>query len=372
MIGSMTAARERIGKLDVGLVGGLGLLGLFLTFGHVDDENVNANALGVLLLIPLTLPLLWRRAAPVNALGALLGSVVVLDLLFGSDVVRCLLVPPMTFLLVFSAGMRLQRRDALVGLGLGFALIVAEGIFTYSVFAVVLVPLATAVWGVGRIARSRRQMTSELEARTAELRDARDERARLEVATERSRLSSELDELLQRRLAELARLADEGARPNDSAAATATLAEIETKSRRTLAEMRAVVGVLRHDGSDAPMQPQPTLTHLEALLIRAKGADARLTVEGSPHVLPPGIELSAYRIVENLLAALDDAPGVDVRVRFRDDALELAVSGPARKRAKEAIERARERVELHRGTLEATMRGRRSEAVVSLPLLAGR
>jgi hypothetical protein len=42
------------------------------------------------------------------------------------------------------------------------------------------------------------------------------------------------------------------------------------------------------------MEPQPTLTHLEALLARAKGTDARLTVEGSPRVLPPGIELSAY------------------------------------------------------------------------------
>ena len=88
-------------------------------------------------------------------------------------------------------------------------------------------------------------------------------------------------------------------------------------------------------------------------------------------MLPAGVELSAYRIVEHLLGALDDAPDVDVRVRFGDDALELAVSGPARRRAKAAIERARERVQLQRGTLEATVRGGRAEAVVSLPLLVG-
>ena len=202
------------------------------------------------------------------------------------------------------------------------------------------------------------------------MREARDKRTRLEVATERSRLSGELDELLQRRLGELAGMADDGARPTDPATATATLVEIESQSRRTLEEMRAVLGVLRDDGSDLPTEPQPTLTHLEALLKRAKGDDARLTVEGSPHVLPAGIELSAYRIVEHLLAALDDAPGVEVRVSFRDNALELAVSGPARRRAKEAIERARDRVELHQGTLDATTQGRRAEAVVSLPLLA--
>jgi hypothetical protein len=134
--------------------------------------------------------------------------------------------------------------------------------------------------------------------------------------------------------------------------------------------MRAVVGLLRDDSAEAATEPQPTLTHLEALLVRAKGDDARLTVEGNPRVLPPAVELSAYRIAEQLLEALDDAPDVEVRVRFGDDALELAVSGPARRRAKASIERARERARLQRGTLEATVRGGRAEAEVSLPVLA--
>src|SRR5215218_10640604 len=106
------------------------------------------------------------------------------------------------------------------------------------------------------------------------------------------------------------------------------------------------------------------------MLARAGGRDARLVVEGSPRVLPPAVELSAYRIVEQLLDGLDDAPDVDVRVRFGDDALEIGVSGPARRRAKASIERARERARLERGTLEATVRGGRAEAQVSLPVLA--
>ncbi len=104
--------------------------------------------------------------------------------------------------------------------------------------------------------------------------------------------------------------------------------------------------------------------------MRAKGSEARLTVEGSPRVLPVGVELSAYRIVGHLLDALEDAPDVQVRVHFREDALELDVSGPARRNAKAAIERARERVQLQAGTLEATTRGRRAEAVVILPVAA--
>ena len=195
---------------------------------------------------------------------------------------------------------------------------------------------------------------------------ARDERARLEVASDRARLSGELDELLQRRLGELARMADEGGR---SANPTATLVDIETESRRTLDEMRELVGVLRDDAGTAPTSPQPTLTHLDAMLVRAKGSGAELTVDGNPRVLPAGVELSAYRIVEHLLAALEDAPDVRVCVHFRDDALGLDVSGPARRNAGEAIERARERTRLHHGTFEASTRGRRAEAAVMLPVL---
>jgi signal transduction histidine kinase len=278
-------------------------------------------------------------------------------------------VPPMTLLLVFSAAKSCDRGEAIAALALGIALILAEGLSTYGGFAVVLIPLATVVWGIGRFARSRRALIEQLHERTAELRTARDERARIEVASERARLSAELDRLLQRRLGELAGLSADGSRPRDAAAATATLAEIEDKSRDTLEQMRALVGVLRDDDDGAPLAPQPTLTSLAALLTREKGTDARLTVEGSPHALPPSIELSAYRIVEHLLEALDDAPGVTVQVSFRDDALDINVSGPARRRANAPIERARARAELHHGSLDATRRGRRAEATASLPLL---
>jgi signal transduction histidine kinase len=371
MINSMKSARERIGKLDLAFTLALSALGILLMYGNVDDPKVDASPLAIPLFLPVTVPLLWRRVAPVVALVAMLAALLVHDVLFGSEVVRCGVVLPTMFLLVFSAATRLERRAALVALGLGFATILAESITFFGAFGIVFAGLTTGIWGIGRIARSRAGLAAELQERTTELRQARDERARLEVATDRARLSAELDELLQRRLGELAQLADAGPRSDDAEGATATLMEIERKSRRTLDEMRAVVGVLRSNDADAPMEPQPTLTHLEALLVRAKGAGARLTVEGHPRALPAGVELSAYRIVEQLLDALQDAPGVEVGVRFRDEALELVVSGPANRRSKQAIELARERVLLHRGRLEATTRGGRAEAVVSLPMLAG-
>jgi hypothetical protein len=74
--------------------------------------------------------------------------------------------------------------------------------------------------------------------------------------------------------------------------------------------------------------------------------------------------------VEHLLDAVDDAPGVSVRVRFAEDALEISVSGPARRRHDDAIKRAQERVRLHHGTLEATTRDGFAEALASLPIYA--
>jgi hypothetical protein len=387
MMDSMTSARERIGKRDIVIAAVLSLLGTALMYANLADPpwessdpdqqavisvgNLVPYELSIPLFLLVTVPLLWRRVAPIAAVGASLGGLLVNDALVGTEFLRCGVVAPTAFLFAFTAGAQLEAREARVGLALALGLVVVDMVVGFPLAAVaVFGGLTAVVWGIGRIVRSRKRMGDELRARTVELREARDERARLEVASDRARLSRELDELLQRRLGELARMADEGARPGNAAGATATLVGIERESRRTLEEMRAVVGVLRNDSSELPTAPQPALTHLEALLVRAKGGDARLAVQGSPRVLPAAVELSAYRIVEHLLAALEDAPDVDVRIRFADDRLELAVSGPARRRGKASIERARERARLQRGTLGATVRGGRAEAVASLPLLA--
>jgi signal transduction histidine kinase len=332
-----------------------------------DPQYGDISGWAVVPILALTLPLLWRRVAPIGALTATLAGLLAHWALFGG-VVRCGFTLPIIALLAFAAGARLHDTSRWIALGLaqaiGVAICLTDGPTGAPPEAVIItIPLVLGAWGLGLVVRSRARMVEQLKARTSELRSARDENARLEVASERARLSAELDELLQRRLGELAALAE-----SDSADASATLAEIEHKSRRTLEEMRAVVGVLRHDET-APLAPQPTLTHLEALLTRTAGADARLTVEGRPRALPAAVELNAYRIVEQLLDALGSAPDVEVRVRFADDALDLVVSGQVGRAGAAAFERARERVALHSGTLRTTALRGRAEAVVSLPSL---
>ena len=370
---SMLQTREPIGRRDLAIAAVLSVLGLLLIYSDAVEPKINASYLAIPAFLAVTVPLVWRRSAPLLALGATLLALAAHVLVFG-EMTRCGVVFPLTWFLVFAAAVRLERGPALAGLLLGFGCIAVMGSADSQVPFGEIPPflvLTVLVWGAGRVVRSRNRAAVELRASTEQLRALRDERARLEVATDRERLSGELDELLQRRLGELAQLADAGAATIDAATATATLASIEDESRQTLQEMRALVGMLRSsDESAGPLTPQPTLTALDAMIVQAKGADAQLVVEGSPRALPAGIELSAYRIVEHLLGALDDAPGVDVRLRFGDSALEVVVTGPTSRRRDigAAIERARERAQLHQGTLEAKIDGGRARAVAELPL----
>jgi hypothetical protein len=374
MISSMTDTRARIGRLDVAIAAIASAVALVYMASEHWDDSLRVSLLAAPLFVAITIPLLWRRVAPLVAVAASLAALGVHIGIYGHGAIRCGIVLPVAFLFAFAAGARLDLPRSLMALalalGLGFAVCLSDAPTGADLAAMSFVgPISVVVWATGRVVRSRGRMVVELEERTSELRAARDERARLEIADDRARLSAELDELLQRRLGELARLADGGG-DVDMDVAAARLAAIEHESRRTLEEMRAVVGVLRSAEDGAPTAPQPALVQLDALLLRVKGAGARLTVEGNPRALPAGVELSAYRVVEHLLEALDDADGVEVRVRFADDALEISVAGPVRRRGAEAIERARERVALHSGTLQANTRDGRAEAVASLPIFA--
>ncbi|HET6173590.1 MAG TPA: hypothetical protein VFD90_13325 [Gaiellales bacterium] len=374
MIDSLKLATRRLGWRDIALAALFCAGSVAYIIGDIKNDAHKPSTAAAIFFPLIFVPLAWRRVAPLAAVGATLGLLLAHDAAFG-EIVRCGIVLPLAMVLAFSAGAQLTGRASWIGLAGVLAIELTICLYDSSEGAPLaamwfLIPIAVAVWGAGRLLRSRSALTRSLATRTEELREARDRRALLEVTADRSRVSAELDELLQRRLSELGALAEAGGQTSDPAAAAAALHEIETQSRQTLDQMRTVVGVLRDDASGLPPAPQPTLMHLEALLLQARGSESRLTVEGSPRALPAGVELSAYRIVEHLLDALEDAP-VEVRVRFGDDALELAVSGSARRPDAAAIKRARERVQLHRGTLSASARGGRAEAVASLPMFAG-
>jgi len=140
------------------------------------------------------------------------------------------------------------------------------------------------------------------------------------------------------------------------------LAQVGATARQALNEMRRLFGVLRADGEQPALEPQPGLTQLGALVERARagGLDVRLVVEGDPRPLPPGIDLAAYRIAqEGLTNALRHAAAsqVTVSVRHRPDALQVEVrdNGRGLRRTEHpghGLVGVRERVALYDGTVE--------------------
>jgi len=105
---------------------------------------------------------------------------------------------------------------------------------------------------------------------------------------------------------------------------------VEQTGREALAEMRRLVGVLRRPEEAPALAPQPSLEHLDRLVSQAResGLPVELTVEGDPSQLPPGVDLTAYRLVqEGLTNTIKHARAsrADVLVRYEDGAVEISV-----------------------------------------------
>jgi signal transduction histidine kinase len=171
--------------------------------------------------------------------------------------------------------------------------------------------------------RDRRALLAERE---------RDVAAREAVLQERTRIARELHDVIAHNVSMMVVQAGAERRVLDVHGGTTrdVLVGIERTGRSALAEMRRLVGMLREDGSD-PLTPQPGLNDLPTLVsqVREAGLRVDLQVEGQPSGVPAGVQLSAYRIVQealtNALKHAGDATAT-VRVRYEADSLEIEVA----------------------------------------------
>jgi signal transduction histidine kinase len=227
------------------------------------------------------------------------------------------------------------------------------------------------VWGLGRWLRWRHGETEALRARAALLERDREEAARAAVAHERARIARELHDLVAHGLAVTVLQAQAAQRvlSEDPAAARKSLASIETLGRQGLAELRRLLELLDERGEASPLDPAPTLARLDELVeqVREAGLPVTLTVHGSRGDVPAGVDLSAYRIVQesltNALKHAGEGARVDLTLTYRPDELEIVVAddGPAVSTLPgtgRGLIGMRERVGLYGGSLES---GRRQE-----------
>jgi signal transduction histidine kinase len=188
-------------------------------------------------------------------------------------------------------------------------------------------------WTVGRMVHHRRKREIALEERADALEREQDQRARVAVAEERQRIARELHDVVAHAISVIVVQARGGRRMLDAEPAEARGAfdTIERTGQEALGEMRRLLGLLRESEEEVALAPQPTLARLDELVgqVRDAGLPVELAIEGHATELPPGVDLSAYRIVQEALTnALKHAGPATARVtiRYAADNLELEIA----------------------------------------------
>lgn len=225
----------------------------------------------------------------------------------------------------------------------------------------------TVIWAIAWLIASRWRANRELRLRAAAFEAESNARAAAAVADERGRIARELHDVVAHNVSVMVVQAG-GVRRllgPDLDREREALATIEETGRRALAEMRRMVGVMRGSESTAPdLEPQPGLARLDQLVIemREAGLPVELHVEGTPTTLSAGIDLSAYRIVQEALTnALKHAGPASavVTVRYLAGEIELVVDDdgrgrtPSTGRTGHGLVGMRERVAVYGGRLDA-------------------
>jgi signal transduction histidine kinase len=196
-----------------------------------------------------------------------------------------------------------------------------------------------AAFFLGDLQRRRLATMAKLEALNAQLAEEQELRSRWAVAEERARIARELHDVVAHSVSVMVVQAGAARRTvavSPDQAATA-LGQIESTGRQALAELRRLLGLLRDgDGeATAALAPQPSLANLDSLVAAAReaGLPVEVSVEGEPRPLPAGVDLSAYRIVQEALTnSLKHAGPARARVRvcYGREALEVQVTDDGR------------------------------------------
>ncbi|MER6208978.1 MULTISPECIES: sensor histidine kinase [unclassified Streptomyces] len=248
----------------------------------------------------------------------------------------------------------------------------SAGLVAIAVFQTV--PFALA-WVLGDSMRTRRAYFAQLEERAARLEKEREAQAKVAVAAERARIARELHDVVAHNVSVMVVQADGAAYVLDSAPdqAKKALETISSTGRQALAEMRRLLGVLRtgEHKEAGEYVPQPDVEQIDDLVeqCRTSGLPVDFKVEGTPRPLPSGVELTAYRIVQEALTNTrkhgGPNTGASVRLVYFDDGLGLLVEDDGKGAPHELYEEGgadgqghgligmRERVGMVGGTLDA-------------------
>jgi signal transduction histidine kinase len=325
----------------------------------------------VLAILILMTPFLARRRFPVGSLIAPILAVWVSSLVDVGLIKHPFISFIFALTIAFRFGMQPSRRTSVVGL----ALLVATGGFVEFLaptghtgdFIWDAITFSVA-WVIGFAVGEKFREVDEAKERAELAEREREERARHAVADERARIARELHDVVGHSVSVMTvqasavrvRLDDDQGQVREA------LEVVERTGREALAEMRRMVGVLRHPDEAPALAPQPSLEQIQSLVERAReaGLPVELRIEGEPVELPAGVDLTAYRLVqEGLTNAIKHARAqrAEVLVRYAAGEVEVTVSDDGRgggdgDGSGHGLVGIRERVSVYGGRLEAGVR----------------
>ncbi|MCW2762991.1 MAG: sensor histidine kinase [Marmoricola sp.] len=288
-----------------------------------------------------------------------------------------------TIVAAYSVAAHAALPRALVGLTalwMSFILFVATTTNDVADYSFILGFLA-AGWVAGRVVRTNRTHASAAEERSREA----DERARNAIAEERARIARELHDVVSHSVSMMVVQAGaaEMVLSGTPERAREPLLRIQETGRDALVELKRLLGLLREADEELALSPAPSLQHLPTLLaqVRRAGLPVSLDIKGPVRPPPPGVDLSAYRIVQEALTnALKHAGPARARVEitYAEDKVSVAVldDGPGSDSVARGgptgaygLVSVRQRVAVHHGQLSAGPRPEGGYAVrATLPL----
>ena len=361
--------------VDATIALGLSALSL-LTVASGSAGAGQSDPLSIALLLLETLPLIVRRRWPIPVLVVTLAATALHASLVQGQVVNESLG---ALVALFTVAERYDRRVAVaaaLGVAATFAVvIVARAGSQVAVAGTIQTMLSVAiVVALGDWARTRRQYAAAVEENARLQESEREERSRRAVEDERERIARELHDIVTHHVSVIVIQAGAGLTALDRRPerARSALEAIDRTSREALTDMRRMLGMLGDApgtpvAGDEPRAPMPRLERLGELIeeVRAAGLPVELSLDGVRRPLDAGVELSAYRIVQEALTnALKHARGARARVRlaYEPRAIEIEVTdqgGAGRRDLGEAASGGRgligmrERVTLYGGDFEA-------------------
>lgn len=269
----------------------LALVTTGVELGLLFDDATPIGVVPVVVTVLVGCVLLGRRRAPLVVLGAACaGAAVLVPLGYSPG------GAPVVVALASLADLRDRRVSA--------AALVPTALFLLSA-SISSLPIPIAAWALGSYLQTRRRYTWALEERAATLEREREQLDQLAAQRERTSIARELHDIVAHSVTVML-IGVRGARdvlPTEPRVAAETLERVEASAEQSLAELRRILGLLRTSDSNAQWRPQPSLDQLAELVsgYRTAGMPVRLELTGEARTLADGLELSAYRIVEEAL-----------------------------------------------------------------------